>query len=237
MKPGLLEQIKSRGYWRINFRPLTASIKLKTLQECKLLVERNSVLLRGWDYPHIPKRSDADSDIDFCGEYVEGWADWSGYKEFWRIYKSAQFLNYRALREDWYEQRDSLPVSSRSIKPGTALIIIGSVIYEITEVFEFLCRLAKQGIYEEGVIVKISLHNTQNRILVIEDPRRAPFDYPRKTGANEVVFSKTYTKSDILVNPKGLGTGVILQIFDAFGWTTSSEFVDAEQVGLYSLRF
>ena len=198
MKKGLLETIKSRGYWRVNFQPLTASTRLKTLQECKDIMEKNSVRLRGWDYPHFPRRNDEDGGTAPCGEFYEGWEDSGLHKEFWRMYKSGQFLYYRSLREDWIKEEGFTSGRIKDIKPGEKLGIVGSVIYEMTEAFEFLSRLTQAGLYDEGVNVKISLHNTQGRELWVEDEMRAEFIFPRKTGASELVFSESYTKEDIL---------------------------------------
>jgi hypothetical protein len=42
MKEGLIDKIKSNGYWRINFQPLVDSIKLKSIDDCAQIVEKNS---------------------------------------------------------------------------------------------------------------------------------------------------------------------------------------------------
>lgn len=77
MKAGLLDKIKSRGYWRINFQPLVAVRKLESIAACKDMVERNTVELRGWDYPHFSKRVDADSGVETGNDYYQGWIDWA----------------------------------------------------------------------------------------------------------------------------------------------------------------
>ena len=94
MKEGLLEKIKSRGYWRVNIQPLTATIRLDTLQKCREVVDKSSVELRGWDFPHIPRKNDQTTGGAPVGSYYEGWVDWENYKEFWRMYKSGQFFHF-----------------------------------------------------------------------------------------------------------------------------------------------
>ena len=94
MKDGLIEKIKSRGYWRVNFQPITAVVRLDSIQKCKEIIEKNNVNLRGWDFPHIPSRNDETTGFAPAGNYYEGWTDWSNYKEFWRMYMFDLFGNF-----------------------------------------------------------------------------------------------------------------------------------------------
>src|SRR5689334_3159854 len=100
MKVDLLDTIKSRGYWRINFQPTGRPMNL-TLKECEDLVDRNSVKLRGWYFPFYRHGSADDYGTENHNNYCLGWIDSGEYKEFWHMYKSGQFLHYSAVREDW----------------------------------------------------------------------------------------------------------------------------------------
>jgi len=239
MTEGHLEKIKSRGYWRVNFRPLTADIRLKTMQECRDIVEKNSVELRGWDYPHFPRRNDEKVGTAPAGDFFEGWEDWENHKEFWRMYKTGQFLYYRALREDWLDERGGIftTPNDKSFKAGEKIGVLGSLVYEITECFQFLSRLVERGLYEKGVKVHISLVNTKGRELVVDDGARIPFMYARKTEAPELSFEKTYTKEEILNDSKGLAHDIIMQVADSFGWNPAPEQVAGDQEKLISRRF
>ena len=229
--------IKSRGYWRINFQPLILEQKIKTLDECRKVVEKNAVNLRGWDYPHFPKRQGEDAGLEPCGPYYQGWVDWNGYKEFWRIYKSGQFLHYRGLNEDWLEEDSWKSGMTKDIKPGEKLSVIGSVNYQITEVFEFLSRLASEGIYDEGVKVVISLKNTKNRELKVFDLGRVPLPFSYKTGAQNIVVERELSKEQLITNPKKVALLVILEIFNNFGWNNPSiETIKKDQDNLYAGR-
>src|ERR1035441_3490152 len=103
MNKPILDKIKSRGYWRINFEPLVYEQKLKTLGECKDIIEKSQVELRGWNYPHFPRRTGTDVGLESGDKFYEGWIDWFNHIEFWRMYQSGQFLHYFAVREDWSE--------------------------------------------------------------------------------------------------------------------------------------
>lgn len=237
MKKDLINKIKLRGYWRINFQPLTDFQKFKTLAECKDIVEKNSVELRGWDYPHFPRRMDENDGLAPGNDYYEAWVDWWNHKEFWRMYQSGQFIHYLALREDWFEEDEWRNNLTEEIKPGTSLGIIGSTVYQMTEIYEFLSRLVNAGIYDEGVSVSISLNNTRGRELWIEDKMRAPLFNRYKTVAEKIEFVKEYSKDQIITSPKDLGLDAAIYIFERFGWHTPPiETIKKDQENLLNRR-
>lgn len=232
MKKGLLERIQSRGYWRVNFQPVRVE-HFETLKELREIIEKNSLSLRGWDYPHIPRRNDENGSMLPADKYLEGWEEWEKFKEFWRIYKTGQFLYYRGLREDWLKEDTQYDAT----KPLASLAILGSVIYEVTEMFEFLFRLVKHGLYQDGVIVNISLHNTEGRELWVDSNSRFPFLFPMKTGAKKILFSSTFTKEEVIENSKMIANKLILQVFDSFEFNPTSDQIMKDQEKFLSGRF
>jgi len=237
MKKDLLEKIKSRGYWRINFQPLVDAQKFISLGECKDIIEKNTIELRGWDYPHFPRRKGKDAGLEPGENFYQGWIDWENHKEFWRMYQSGQFIHYLALREDWFEDNSWGQNLYEKIKPMSSLGIIGSVEYQMTEIFEFLSRLGTANVYNEGVRVSIILYNTENRELWIEDSMRMSFFQPYKTGMPKVGFIKEFAKEQIVTNSRGLAFEVIKYIFDRFGWDNPPiETIKKDQDNLLSRR-
>ncbi len=163
MRDGLVDTIKSRGYWRINFQPVGEPANLN-LRECEALVADNHVRLRGWYYPFYGHGSADNHGIENHNTFCQGWIDSGEFKEFWRMYKSSQFLHYSVVHEDWMNPDTEVArSSSMEIEPGKYLNFIGSLTYFITEITEFLTRLRKAGLYQEGVTLGISLHNTRGR--------------------------------------------------------------------------
>ena len=235
----ILDRIKSRGYWRINFEPLDYDKKLKTLGECKDIIEKNTVQLRGWDYPHFPRRNDENASVEPGNNFYEGKENWNDHIEFWRMYQSGQFLHYLALRDDWHEY-DGWGITTnnrRNIQQGEIINITGEITYELTEIFEFLSRLAKKGVYDGGVRVTISLHNTKGRQLAILDPGRFPLMGVYKTSSETIEFSEKYTKDEVVDKSKELAFDAIIYILDRFGWhNPSSEVISRDQGNLLSGR-
>ena len=69
------------------------------------IVERNSVRLRGWDYPHIDYKSEQERGSDWaCQEF-----QWEDELEVWRLYQNGQFIHYFALAGDWRDESTSRP--------------------------------------------------------------------------------------------------------------------------------
>lgn len=216
MKEELIKTITDKGFWRILFRPLVSTQKIENLGACRDIVENNKVSLRGWSYPYCPPLNSDDAGIEPLNNCYQGWIDSRAYKEFWRMYQTGQFLHYRALKEDWLKG-DPLYGSLQHLEPGSSLEVINTT-YQVTEIFEFLSRLAGTGIYDEGVHVEITLKNTAGRVLFINEFNRAPFMEPRKAGANDIPFSQECTREEIAVGPKDLALKAILYIFERFSW-------------------
>jgi hypothetical protein len=155
-----IEKIKSRGFWKIIIRPSEfIPNRISNISECKSIVRDNSVLLRGWDYPHYDTNYEPTTGID----YVEQSVDWNIHIEAWRMYQSGQFVHYHALWEDWHEL-DTFWGQVQQIPPGVYLNLIGTV-YLMTEIFEFSARLAAKGVLGDHCEIIIELNNTKSRQL------------------------------------------------------------------------
>jgi|ERR1035437_3298709 hypothetical protein len=236
MKEGLIDKIKSRGYWRINLQPNTMKIRLDNLSNCESIVERNSVNLRGWDFPHIPKGKEEHGIINRYQSFVESWSDWSGYKEFWRMYKDGQFLCYRGLREDWFEEHLYHSEWASTFKPKEYLGVLYSVIYEVTEFYVFSSRLSQEGLYDDGLVINIHLKNIFDRQLWLEDNHRIAFLFNKKTSAPELLFSKTYNQNDMIEKYQYFAREIISDVFDSFGWNPSHDIIISEQEKLLNRK-
>lgn len=223
MQEGLLEKITAMGYWRVNIRPLQLIDPLLSLQECSEKVTKASVSLRGWDYPHIQRNNEHGGTAN-VGTYVENWCDWYVHSEFWRMYRSGQFLHYKALWEDMPHD-DQRP-------QGTLLSVVGAV-YTITEIVEFLKRLYHGGLYKEGVLLSITLGNSAGRHLWINDVNRLPFLDAKRTEAQELLITRELTVDELEQDPKLIALAILLELFDHFGWAPEPSLIQNDQESLY----
>lgn len=212
----ILERIKSRGHWRINFEPLVYPTNPRSLSECLQVVEKNAVSLRGWDYPTIPRRKEGDVGIFAGKNFYEGRENWNTHIEWWRIYQSGQFLHYVALSEDWAEYGGWGITEKRELAPGSQLNIIGGVVYQLTEIFEFLSRLAQNGLYEEGVRVSLTLQNTKGRRLTASFDRMLSDNYI--TSLPDISYERVCSKEEMVTKGRELAMEAIIHFFERFNW-------------------
>lgn len=224
MKEGLLERIEGYGFWRVNITPVSAPPDQLLLSECREIVRRSAVSIRGWDYPHINVRNDAESGFGNFGTYTEDWIDWHGFLEFWRMYRSSQFLSYNALRED--------------TKPGDfgnpqvrVLDAVGAI-FQITEITDFCQRLVAAGLYASGIRLRISLRNTQGRLLRA-GINRMPFHDRKENGAKEINLDRDLDASQFRDSYRSVAVGLCIELFDQFGWSPVKGQIEAEQEKFY----
>lgn len=227
MPEGLLEKIKAVGFLRVVIRPSRTREAL-TVTRARDIVQKASVSLRGWDYPHISMRDDDRGGAETYADFTQDWCDWFHHVEFWRMYKSGQFLHYKALRED---------LSKDNSIPKGPVLAVGSFMYTITEVTEFAHRLRAAGLYEDGATIQIDLGNTEGRMLWVEDPMRMNFVSPMTTSSHSIRVERSVAAGELLLgDPKELSLSIIGEFFDAFGWTPARAVISSTQTELYNLK-
>ncbi|MBX9911288.1 MAG: hypothetical protein K2Z25_21610 [Beijerinckiaceae bacterium] len=228
MKEGLLEKIQADTHWRVNIRPAVPVAEKLSLQRCAQVVEKASVSLRGWDYPHVSTRTDDHGGSGLYGEFVANWCDWNRHTEFWRMYKSSQFLHYLSLRENMRED-DRMP-------EGKVLNVTGTV-YSLTEMAEFLFRLARGGLYEHGAKIHISLERASGRRLWVSEFNRMSFFNKKETQAETINLSRDLTSSDLAGASNSVSLPLILELFDHFGWTANRDQIAQDQANFFRKQF
>lgn len=224
MKEGLLDRIRSVGHWRVNFRPFSAPGTRLLLGQCREIVEKSSISVRGWDFPHISRGYGDEGGYSNEAEYVENWTDWYGFNEFWRMYPSTQFLSYVVLRED------TMPADYGN--PRVRILSTPEAIFQITEFIEFCHRLCKSGLYKEGVYAHLALINTKNRILVT-GPRQIPFFDRMETNAERIDLRMHLDAERLSEDHRTIAVELCIQLFDRFGWNPDGTQLQAVQERFY----
>jgi hypothetical protein len=228
MNEAVILRVKKLGHWRVNLRPLAAPSKKLTLPECQEAVEQSAVSIRGWDFPHIARANSPTGGIERTADYVGTWTDWSGMIEFWRMYRSSQFLSYVALREDTRpEGHDS---------PDEPVLNFLSALYSITEFFEFANRLGSHGLLPDGVRVSISLLNSKGRRLVAGRGRIPLFEDYRMSD-DAAVLLEELDRNALLEKHREAAVRASLELFNIFGWNPAASQLAAEQQNFYDRKF
>lgn len=228
MRDGLIEAIRASGYWRVNLRP-SGLPRDYLLGECRKLVREAAVSMRGWDYPHVSTTTNNECGDETGDSYVQNWCDWSGFKEFWRMYPSGQFLSYAALREE------TLDGAFQTGGKGT--LAVDHTIYTFTETFEFAHRLSMRGVYPDGVDITISLEGATNRRLWLGQNPHIRFFGGKSTSAPRIELSASLSPDILQDGYREQAVILLVRLFDRFGWNPPPAQLSAVQERFYRKDF
>jgi hypothetical protein len=220
----LIEEIKSRGYWRVEIRP-THFIpdRLTEISTLFPLVERLSVRFRGWDYPHIDQRSAPHIDQDWVGQEFS----WAHYREIWRLYQSAKFLHFFGLSEDWRDTSGVWPAPP-DWRPGQTLYAT-SALQTYTEVYEFAARLSMAIPGDDAFYVSARLANLQGRSLSA-DQDTLFFAHEYTAQIPQFEWARELDRGDLVANPRELAAEAARELLARFGWDVSVGFLRDRQL-------
>jgi hypothetical protein len=205
----IVEKIRSKGYWRVVIRPQNYNNEcLSDLSECRDILRSSVVSLRGWDYPYYDFNK-----IKNTQEYITSLCDFDevGISEYWRFYKSGQFLHLLSMSEDW--ARHYSFIANKGIK-GLDFI---PALYRVTAVYEFASRLVSKMLSpNDSVNVLIELYDTEKRELITSDISRNI--YRHVCIIPNIKKPKTITVDEIISKSSEISIQVVTEIFETFNW-------------------
>ena len=227
----LKEKILSRGYWLTVIRPSRfVEKRIPNISDLYPIIRKNSVSLRGWDFPHLDSRNPYRIDIDWIGEDFE----WEHHLSSWRFYQSGQFIHLSAIAIDWRDQSSFWP-ADENWEPNK-LLGVGDVIFNYTEIIELGSRLALSDAGDEAMHIEIKTGNLQRRTLYMDDPRKWGFFEIFTTKINEFPYIIDPTKTELITNSKSLAVSASIELFKRFGWNATNEQISSWQEGLIKQR-
>lgn len=211
----ILEKLKSRGYFRIELRPTKFTKDTFTLTECKEIIEKNQVRLRGWYFPHIGKTN---GDFYNADDHIVGFVDTSRHYDIFKMFRSGQFVYYLNFWEDWIQHEPygyNVEFREGVIRPNVKEVIM--TLYTITEIFLFASRLASSNFPDKTMHVSIELKNCENRALILDQFGRSLHDtYTCKIP--EFKIEKDIPLENIMTDYASLALDTTFKIFEQFNW-------------------
>ena len=212
----LLEKIRSRGYRRVVIRPGNfVEKRVSNISALYALLQKSSVQLRGWDFPHLDTQNELHIDIDWIGQVV----DWSYHIELWRFYQSGQFVHISALAEDW------LGESTHTVWNPGHLLSVERTVFRFTEIFELASRLALTEAGDELMHVEILVNGLGGRALRVNPETRMPFPISMKASIKELPYKVDLSRIQLITAPRDLALRPALELFRHFGWDPSLEIL------------
>lgn len=220
----VVEKIKSQGFWEVTIRPLKFNeTRIKSLNDCKLLVDENKVRMRGWDYPHISSKYGIRSGRD----WVESLNDWSDHVDIWRMYQSGQFAHLFGCREDWWGEVRIFWSKQPYTTPRYGLSFL-STLYTFTEIYEFAARLAKRNVFDDFLNISTTLHGMKDRRLVTLEINRSLNDN-YICNIEEIPLGKRCTVEQVIGKSNEYAIDDTLAVLERFNWFNAPRQVLVEE--------
>ena len=215
----VLDKIRTRGFWRVVIRPSSFEKNhIPNYADLFPIIQKNSVRLRGWDYPHIDRQNPPRNDNDSVGqEYA-----WDTHLEVWRFFKSGLFVHYFAIFGEWRDQSKLWPADPEW-KEGRDFGYV-SAVYSLVEIFEFAARLALSPAGAEIMRVDIDIHGLKGRTLASSDQTILLWGEHR-TDTSEWNYFREYSRTDLIARPRELAAEAARDLFARFGLNISPEVV------------
>lgn len=228
MMTKLLEKIRSRGHWKVVIRPgRYVEKRIQNISALYAIVQKASVELRGWDFPHVDPHTKPHIDVDWVGQESE----WQEFLEIWRFYQSGQFVDIFGIPDDWQDQSNLQPVP-QDWKPG-ALLGIGNALFTFTEIFEFAARLALTEVGDELMHIEVVVSGLNGRILCVDSRHRTPFIQSYQASLSELPYKVVLSRSELVAQPRELALKPTMELFARFGWEPGADVLRDQQKTLW----
>ncbi len=228
MREGLLERIQEMAYWRVLIRPVIPLDDQLAFGTCLSLITASKVSLRGWDYPHVEsQRPDNRGGIGRGEDFYESWTDWEGFREFWRMYRSGQFLSYNLLHGE---------IGMFGQQGGQSIVQAVDTIYCVSEYIEFAQRLAKNVPFGGGYVFTVSLRNAAGYQLSA-GPGRVPFFDALVNSSQDLTVSKRVSSTEMARGTVEIANSILLEVFDCFGWNPDANQIRRDQEAFFKRDF
>jgi len=210
----LLEQIRSRGYWRVEIHSTDYQGKrLPSRAEMQNLLSGATVSLCGWPYPYFQAE-----ETTYNGKWLEGQVNRSYYREYWRLYESGQWLHYLGLSGAWIP-REKLFEGLTPLPPQRAgyLHVRNNILYTLTEIFRFAVGLAQGGILDPDAFLSIQLHNTHDYMLFESFNRFFGYSYVNQSD-RPIEQQQSLPVGELSAVADQMALEMAIKIYSVFGW-------------------
>ncbi len=216
----LLDKIRSRGHWRVVIRPTQfLQTRIQDIAALYSTVQKTSVELRGWDFPHLDPHTKPHIDVDWVGQESE----WEQYLEVWRFYQSGQFVDIMGMPGDWRDQSKLWPPDA-DWESG-ALLGVGDALFTYTEIFEFAARLALTEAGDERVHIEVTASGLNGRRLRFDMRNRWPMLRHYEASIQELPYSVELLQAALVAEPWQLALEPAMELFQRFGWNPTKDML------------
>ena len=153
------------------------------------------------------------------------------------MHLSEHFYMVNAFVEDWLEGDSLRGAFSKNFPSGDFFFYNTTLLYYLTELYEFVKRLVLQGLYEKGARISIQFKNMANRQLYLDTNGTIPFFTKKTTTANVISIDNEYDQQTLLADSIELSNKAILQVCEYFQYHPRADAVRDLQTLILNDRY
>jgi hypothetical protein len=204
-----LDKIRTRGFWEVVIRPSEfMDNKIPDISDLFPIIRKCSVIIRGWDFPHIDNKKPLFDKNRISQSFESG-----EYLEEWVFFQSGQFVHYCGFYNDWASKN---PYKSKLITSESGLDFIETLIRFI-EIYELAARISMTEAGSEKMVVYTNLHGLKGRKLFTSNPGRL-MQRPYITDMSEFPKSYDLSMEELVSNTQLHALNAARELFTHFGW-------------------
>lgn len=209
----LTDKVRSRSHWDVAIRPATFVADRVPYEQLDEVVPSVEVRMRGWPVPYVNYgRDEVLHGDDWVGQDIN--ATVVDHYEAWRFFTSGQFAHLRSVSADWRTGSEALRVP----EGFKSLIEVWEILFYLTEVFELAARLALSPGGDEQMVISASLHDLDNRGLVVGQRNRAEFMTPLRSHVESFSHDVELSREKLIADNKVAAAEMAREFFLRFGW-------------------
>ncbi len=229
----IADKIKTRGYWSVVIRPIVfVENRIENYSTLFPLVQRLSVRVRGWDFPHIGDNEKTIRGRDWIGQEI----DWDNVVESWRFYQSGHFAYLGGYWIDW--TNDTAIWSPKPPEPYREKIIgVSDIAARYFEFFKFASGLALSEAGSERIYIRIEAHKLAGRYLWVDSNNRFPFRFPYTATVESFPQEAEFDRDTLIASSSSLSENWAKQLYQRFGWEPTDGLIKSmrKDFALYNI--
>ena len=216
----VLNKIRSRGYWKVVFRPTTfVEKRIPNRSTLLSILEKNSVNLKGWDFPHVDSNVEMEKGPDWIGQEISR----DPVLELWRFYQSGQFVHYSGMPEDWRPGTNQWSPSGDGV--NRVMLDVASVVLQLTEIYEFAARLCFTQASDSTICLEITVDNIEDHTLILHEVGSETGSLIPQANSPGMQYAIFLSKVEIVAEARELSLSPAVELFKSFQWDPGIDFI------------
>ena len=219
----ILTQLRSGPHWQVVIHPgKFEGQRISSLSECWNIMERAAVAWGHPEYPIIGWEDEREEGEDWIASSI----NYGVQREYWRLYRSGQFIQWRGL---WLERREDEQALSRfaelhPLAPTPhGYVDYTTLLRTPLEIFTFAGRLGVAQALDYSPVIEIAMNGLEGRVMFTVDPWRGESRDIHSAKGDTFAHSWTASLLDLISSPEGLAANATLRLLEHFDYVSTSE--------------